>query len=301
MEEKTPEISTEEKKKSTKNGFIILGVFGGIIALLVSTAIVGAFAPSLVPQSSKEHIYWANTAPGFYDENKTQIKREDGSGAGAFTIQNIGEGKNIKGQITQIISPDKANTMVMPSMYNSVPVTIVGDTENQNIFAKDCYFTSISKIYFKTNYGKIGKNAFANLENLKMVSFYGKENETMTISEKAFANTGLEEINFASSIKEIGISAFENLSKLKTVNFAKTSLEKIHDFAFSNNTSLTQFSLPNTVVTLGNALFKDSALETLNFNGTKNLWNGRFANSQKAILEGSKVTTIHCIDGDISL
>jgi hypothetical protein len=125
----------------------------------------------------------------------------------------------------------------------------------------------------------IDNNAFANLENLRIISmgnqvttirsgaFQGSglqyfyigtnidyvDNSNLTIIEDAVFNScNIENIYIPSSVETIGKMLFYNSEKLTEITFAhNTRITKIDDYAFANCTNIQFLDIPKSVTTIG--------------------------------------------------
>lgn len=88
--------------------------------------------------------------------------------------------------------------------------------------------------------------------------------QTVTIGESvkvvgsnAFENcSGLQTVLVAKNVDRIYSNAFKNCTAMKSVTFQKGSvLKRIDESVFENCTSLNNFTIPDTVITIGNAAF----------------------------------------------
>ncbi len=96
--------------------------------------------------------------------------------------------------------------------------------------------TTLTEIIIPSSYEYIGQEAFANVKNLKKVTFIGSEQELISIENKVFCNcSALEEVvNLPDSITSIGELAFYNTEKLANFSFPN-ALEKIEEGAFADS------------------------------------------------------------------
>ena len=296
----------EEKKitkaKENKKGFIILGVFGGVIALLITIAVVGAFAPEIAgSKKTNAALAWTNTNPGFYDANKNLLKREDATLAGSFSLEQKRDSDEkafyaIKG----IETPENAKYLVMPSFSSDTEIKEISNQENQNIFAKSQYSDSLNEIYFKSFYFRIGNNAFRSMNSLTKISFASTTSTRQTLGAYSLAeNTSLKGISFSSTLQKIEEAAFSGDSALETLDFGSTLLSSIGKKAFEGTSKLSKMVLPTSVTLIDEYAFKGSALTILEYQGTKE----QFKNIGKKenAFEGSSLSSVLCSDGPIDL
>ena len=127
----------------------------------------------------------------------------------------------------------------------------------------------------------IGTEAFIDENLIKHVSF---SNTIQYINQNAFKGCDLQELTIPSSVIEIGSSAFSSNFNLKKVVFEDgIQLSKINGNAFAYCQSLETFSVPESLVSIGEFCFSNcSSLQ--NFTINKNLQTiekGAFYNCDK--------------------
>ena len=185
--------------------------------------------------------------------------------------------------VTGLAEDTTVSTIIIPSTYNNLPVTAIGE----RAFG-DC--VSLTGVTISSGISIIGSGAFTGCINLP--SF-----------------------RFPSTITKISDSAFQNCSGLRALNFNGTSqLEVIEQNAFQNCTSLTGANIPDSVVTLGDRAFQGcsslksvtigDSVETIGvdaFRGCTNLATVTIGNSLKHVAEGaffrcSKISEMHFPD-----
>ena len=88
--------------------------------------------------------------------------------------------------------------------------------------------------------------------------------QATSIGSNAFAGCiALQEITFGENLKSIGANAFANCTALTTVHVnSSCALEIIGSSAFENTTALGGIALPNTVIEIGSAAFRNSGIAT---------------------------------------
>ena len=131
--------------------------------------------------------------------------------------------------------------------------------------------SSINKVVIGDKVTSIGKNAFANCPDLKVVEL--PQNGVLeTIKYNAFSwlgsssedGAGITEITIPKSVKTIEKFAFDGCTKLATVTFAPVSeLETIGSRAF-RNTGISEISIPASVKKIGysyDGVFEDESGE----------------------------------------
>jgi len=263
-----------DPQKSNRHGFLTLGIMLGVLALVVTTAVVGAFATQIARGSAatKTYLSWTSAAPGFYDEKGAKIPADSSSSAETFSLTpKTDSSDNDYFAIEEIVSPINAVTLVMPRSANGIAIQSIEPVadENRNIFADSAY-SSIKEIYFPSFYFKLGSFVFANMEALEEVHFSSSSEKVFILGEGAFLNdSSLTEITIPSTLRSIGDRAFEGTSGLKTI------------------------ALPSTLLQIGAYAFKGSGIETIVYEGTLAQW--------EAIEKGKGAfptnITITCQDG----
>ena len=293
-----PSEEKDARRNSNRNGFIVLGVFGGVAALLISVATVGAFAREIAgAKNTKTYLSWATTGPGFYDQNKQYLRKDDQSIQGSFSFEKRKDSSEADYySITEIETPENGVYLVLPSSISNTPIKEISKAENQNIFAKTPYSDQIQEIYFKSFFFRIGENAFRNMEALRKVSFASNGTVRQTLADYSLSdNPLLDEVLFASTLMTVGNGSFQNDVSLKLLDFNSTLLSTIGDNAFENTSSLTSLFLPSTLNSIGSFFLKGSSLTSLQYAGTKK--NFQNVSLKEDSFEGSLLESIVCTDG----
>lgn len=112
-------------------------------------------------------------------------------------------------------------------------------------------------------------------------------------------NNRVKKIILSNSVIGISIFSFESWENLNKITIPN-SVTIIENYAFYSCGNLTSITIPNSVTSIGRYAFSEcSNLNEINFNGTKAQWNnitlGEYWNYR------ANISTIHCIDGDITL
>ncbi len=292
----------EKGVKGNKNGYIIIGVFSGVAALLISLSVLGAYAPSILGSNNnnKSYLNWVTTNPGFYDKNKTLLKNDDGSSAGSFALSKKTDIASKEYYVLSgITAPDNGVYLVLPSSYSNVAIEEIADFDEGNIFDNGSS-RDVEEIYFKSFYFKVGANALRNVSSLKKVAFANSQSKKQTLGAYCLANNlALTEISFASSLTSLEEGALSWNSGLTTLDFSKTSLSSIGVDAFKNTTNLTVLSLPSSLSSIGDNFLNGSSLTKIDYLGNKADWE-KISLSDNAFA-GSLVSVIACLDGDIEI
>ena len=119
---------------------------------------------------------------------------------------------------------------------------------------------ALESVYIPDNIMSIGARAFSGCNSLSEITFADGSMLTQ-IGMEAFAYSALEEIEFPSSLVMIGNGAFACNYALSSVTFGEnSSLQVIGDKAFKDSSSLTQISLPENLMRVGDYAFQNSAV-----------------------------------------
>ncbi len=93
-----------------------------------------------------------------------------------------------------------------------------------------------------------------------------------------FGNTQITSVIIPSTVTEIGFGAFMNCKNLTSVQFSGSSnLQTVYAYAFYGCTSLNVFSAPNSLTTVHEYAFSNTAFTTFNINRISNLSVGVFS------------------------
>lgn len=179
--------------------------------------------------------------------------------------------------------------------------------------------TSLKHIDLPSSIKSIGEGVFSGCVNLIEIKIPEK---VEFISDSLFFDcSNLQKVELPSSIKQIDSRAFKNCRSLKSITLPD-SVSIISDNAFSGCTSLKQINIPSKVDTISegmfyscsslkeitlsknikyiqNHAFRDSGLERLIYEGTKEEFD-RITLGKKCFLTNQKLTII-CTDSEINL
>ena len=148
---------------------------------------------------------------------------------------------------------------------------------------------------------RIESGAFYGCMHLTSITFE-KGSQLESIGEGAFYGVMVTSIKIPSTVRIIEADAMNYCQALTTVEFGENSqLEIIGDRAFKDAYVLTNFTMPKTVVYIGESAFAWARIANLYYEGTMEEWD--------AIEKGEKWNncmgdymfnyTIHCLDGII--
>lgn len=106
-------------------------------------------------------------------------------------------------------------------------------------------------------------------EGSTLLKYWGSRSELLilpfytSIADRAFAeNNIVEVISVPNMVQKFGYGVFQDCTSLRTVEL-RNGLEEIGSLCFAGCTNLKSISLPDTLVTLHNDAFANSALETI--------------------------------------
>lgn len=194
-------------------------------------------------------------------------------------------------------------SIIIPSLYNGLPVTSIGDSA----FAGAYY---LETIFIPDSVTSIGRFAFQNTENLESVrlpvgltslpdfAFYGSGIGTInlpssltSIGASAFESSTLTSISIPSSVTYMGPSAFSSTRYLDSYEFVEpVSITSLSSSLFMN-TALFSFVVPEGITSLGDYAFSSTELESITLPSTlTSIGDYTFSYS----------TNLDVIDGDLS-
>ena len=124
---------------------------------------------------------------------------------------------------------------------------------------------NVKKLVVNEGCTYIGENAFRNMISITDVDL---ANSIEEIGAFAFDNLTITSVDLPSKVRIIGKAAFGDCNYLKDVSFyGCNQLEKIGDQAFSGcPLSLSYFTLPSNVTTVGDYAFSDAKFSSLTLN-----------------------------------
>ena len=148
----------------------------------------------------------------------------------------------------------------------------------------------------------IGESAFQDTTNLATVKLPDK---VTSIGKNAFLNSGITVFNAPKKLTTIGESAFQNATKLESVIFpADAAMKNLGDSTnvniFKGATSLTTLVIPNTLNSIGDFAFVDTALTTVTL--TEPEFPAQIQTiGQKAFYECSNLTSFDFLENATSI
>lgn len=189
-----------------------------------------------------------------------------------YTLNKDGKSYTVSG-----IGNITATAIAIPSAYNDLPVTSIGDRafyKNSNITSVEIpdsvtsigssafsYCGNLAKVSIGKGVESIGNYAFYNSTNLSEVNI---PDSVLSIGGYAFGYTSITSLNVPDSVTSIGESVFSNCNNLTDVTIGN-GLDSISNYAFSNCANLADVTLPNGINSIGNNAFSHCTnLPTIN-------------------------------------
>lgn len=162
-------------------------------------------------------------------------------------------------------------TMVTDGMFDSCNLEWVDLPDSlESIGKRGFYLNDFESIEIPSGVTSIGDEAFAQCHDLKHFTFADAPLSTLTIGEEAFyACQAMEEIDFHGRVASIGASAFILCANLKTVTLHE-GLLSIGAQLFERTATgmnLTEIELPDSLVSIGEAAFRNSGLTEITIPG----------------------------------
>ena len=134
--------------------------------------------------------------------------------------------------------------------------------------------------------------------NTKLKTYVVPNNITR-ICYKAFNASDIEKIHITSNVYDINQGAFEDCDFLETVTMDE-GIKYIDDSCFYSCDALKYVVLPKSLKRIGHNVFNScDVLTEIHYNGTIDDWNKII--NREFINEGSYISKIICIDGEINL
>lgn len=160
-----------------------------------------------------------------------------------YSFGSVSNGYTLTGISVEYGTPD----ITIPSSYSGVAVVGVSNNALQNN-------AGISSLTIPNTVTSIGSYAFANMNNLKSVTFVSG-NSTVSLGKNAFYQcSALQSIVFPTKITSIPASCFEGCRSLTAVNIPST-VTSIQSQAFLGCSSLSGITIPAGVTSIGTKAF----------------------------------------------
>lgn len=256
-----------------------------------------------------------------YCNDGTISKSDSGANGNAsegleFTLNDDGKSYSVTG-----IGTCTDTNVVIPSEYNGLPVTKIGDFAFApvNLETGEIYSSSLRSVTIPNSVTSIGELAFAFCESLTSIEIpdsvtsidmgaFGAcssletiklSNSIDKISGALFADcSSLKEITIPDSVQSIGVQAFLNCTSLTSVVIPNSVAEILTD-AFEGCTSLTSVTIGNSVTNIGIAAFSYcTSLKSIKIEGTIELWES--IEKGKGWNYPTGDFTVYCTDGTIT-
>ncbi len=180
-----------------------------------------------------------------------------------------------------------ATEIVIASVYNGYPVTVIG----RGVFENR---TDITSVQIPDTVTTIGANAFSHCTSLTSLRL--PEGVTRIEFGAFLMCTSLSDINIPKSVTYIGNHAFESCP-ISSVTLAD-GMTYIGGESFKDCTRLTSVTLPRGITWLYSDTFKNcTSLTSLSFRGSIAEW--KAIDKNETWNEGAAFRAVHCSDGDI--
>ena len=264
---------------------LVNGVFKGCSSIKnMTVAETNVNFKTYTPEEGGEYL------PILVSKNNESIKFVYGTLTGTFEIPNTFlsiDDSAFKGQteLTKVIFPSSINTISAYAFsgctaleeiefaYNSTLKTIgnyafeytsalgavvfPGHAE-LTIGTYAFQYSGVTDISFRGQVASIGNYAFGYTERLNTVIFPDAPN--LTLGNNLFRESGIKSVEFKGDIKKMGTYSFYFASQLAEVVGWPASVTAIPNYTFAGCLSLTAFTIPDTVDTIGNNVFGGSVV-----------------------------------------
>jgi hypothetical protein len=151
----------------------------------------------------------------------------------------------------------KSGAVVIPSVYNGLPVSAVNSTAFEN--------SDITSITISNGVTSIGLNAFSNCKNLASITI---PNSVTSIGQGAFNNcVNLTSVIIPNNVTSISQSLFYNCTNLTSVTIGN-NVTSIDARAFNRCSKLASITIPASVDSIGNNAFNNTIITSVTFRGT---------------------------------
>ncbi|MDE6370404.1 MAG: leucine-rich repeat protein, partial [Duncaniella sp.] len=230
---------------------------------------IGDYAFSTENYSNRQYtiakVFWmGNTAPTGYDNVKASVNyvaNDQYSLSNQLKYQFLSSKFSVNGTIYIPVSPSERTCDVVDCEYSSqyTDVAIAGKVSNrgvemsvlnvnENAFYNNDYLLQLNI----SNNGTIGNKSFYDCDALKKVEAANKGD----IGSDAFYGCDSLQTVSIQNNGNIGSSAFYNSKKLTTVALGN-NVTGILSSCFNGCSSLTEVTVPNSVIELGSSAFRD--------------------------------------------
>lgn len=203
--------------------------------------------------------------------------------------------------LTSITTPNSATSIGSNAFYHCDNLTSITIPNGVTSIGTDAFefCSKLTSITIPDSVTSIDNMAFDACTRLKNVTI---GNGVRSIGGSAFSRcTGLTMVNWnAISCTTAGSSSniiFSDCSNLATVNIGD-NVRIIPSYAFKNCTVIPSITIPNSVTSIGESAFYNcSHLTSIQFKGTRGLWNAITKGRQWDF--GTGRYTVYCTDGNI--
>ena len=151
-----------------------------------------------------------------------------------------------------------SGSLDIPSTYNDLPVTSIGDRVFTNC-------SSLTSITIPDSVTSIGGYAFQYCSNLSSITI---PDSVTSIGDGVFSYcTSLRSVTIGNSVTSIGVNAFRDCISLTSITIPD-SVTSIVDYAFYKCSSLSSITIGNSVTSIGFSAFNGcSGLNSITFEG----------------------------------
>lgn len=137
-----------------------------------------------------------------------------------------------------------STNVIIPSIYNSIPVTIIGDRAFNGC-------SKLTNVVLSENLISIGTASFAYCTSLEKITI---PESVTSIGEWAFSASGIKNIVIPKGVTNISNGMFGGCTNLSKITF-QDGLRTIGDYAFNGCTYLSYVILPEGVTNIGKEAF----------------------------------------------
>ena len=225
----------------------------------------------MAPPTRDDYIFtgWTNAGKEWdFGESGDLVKTDMTLYANWAKLNTIFKCEEQDGRIvlTELINHEDYQSLAIPSVFNGMPVTAIGDEvfKNLTVNTEDSLFKGLKSLSFPASVTSIGYAAFESCTNLTL-SFAG---EISSLGENAFYNcNSIKQIKLSDDIKTIPFRAFSDCS-LESI-IIPDSVKLIDENAFELSLYL-QIAVIPADVKIEDSAFRDClSFRTVFFRGTE--------------------------------
>jgi len=190
----------------------------------------------------------SNSATVYYDSNYSGWSSTiAGRPASQFNTLTFILNGNSSGYSVSDCVTTASGSLNIPTTYNSIPVTSIGDNAFRNC-------PSLISITIPDSVTSIGSSAFYTCTGLISITI---PDSVTSIGDWVFNNcSSLASITIPDSVTSIGSRAFRLCTSLTSITIPD-SVTSIGDYAFNNCTGLTNITIPDSVTSIGDYAFRN--------------------------------------------